>query len=122
MMNKKAVFDAYLLFIISGLFIVFIAAFAVPFSVNFNSKIYAKGDELIRDANDTISQISDSEAKTSIMNTFSTTLGAEQENIEITTQLFKYSWIIVTLFVFIIMFLYARQRTESSSLRGGGYI
>lgn len=119
MKKKKGAVTLYLVFIISSLFILLIAAFAAPFGARFSSEVYAIGDDLIRDANESISAIQDDDVRENIQDSFSNALGTTENNISITTGMYQYSWLLFIGLTALIVFLFTRALVET---RSGGII
>ena len=120
-MNRKGVFDAYLIFVIAAVTITFLAVLMTGFLMAMNTALYRGTANAIHQANESLSSVTSSEAKTAISNALSQAENSEAENIENMSWIYKYSWLIIILFIAIIMFMYARQKTESSKLTGGIY-
>jgi hypothetical protein len=110
MKNRKGQLTIYFVFIVTAIILVTITAVVIPLGVRINTEFYKAGAQLIADSNTSIS--SDSDVKTSIQNTFSSAISAEQDNIEVGTGIFQYSWIIVLILLALILFLYSRRMIE----------
>ena len=68
--DKKGSVSLYITYIILAVIIIVIAAVVAPFGVLFNSELYAAGEEIILDANETISQIQNDTIRNSIQANF----------------------------------------------------
>jgi hypothetical protein len=112
MKNKKGQLTIYFVFIVSAIILVTITAVVIPLGVRINTEFYKAGAQLIEDSNASISSIADSDVKTSIQNTFSGAMASEQDNIEVGSGIFQYSWIIVLILLALILFLYSRRMIE----------
>ena len=117
MKYKKGAVTLYLIFIVSSLFILLIAAFAAPFGARFSSEVYAIGDDLIQEANETLEGISDASVKQNLQDSFSNALSATENNISLTTGMYQYSWLLFIGLTALIIFLFTRALVET---RGGG--
>lgn len=117
--NKKGQVALYIIFIISALFIVLIAAFFAPMGVRFNSEMYVAGEGLMLEANETIQRIQNDTVKNELQGIMDGALAATQNNISVNAHLFQYGWIFVIGLVGLIIFLYTRSLVE---FRTGGIV
>jgi len=118
-MNKKGQVVIYIVFIVSALFITVIAAFFAPMGVRFNSEMYAAGEKLMLESNETIQKIQDAEIKAELQGTMDNALGSTQNNIDVLASLYQYGWILVIGASALILFLFTRQLVE---FRQGGLV
>lgn len=115
-MNKKASVVLYFVFMLTAIFVILIAAFFVPMAVRFTSEMYVAGENIMLDSNDTISRIQNETVRNSIQQGMADALAAGENNIEVNTYLFRYSWILIIGIVALVVFLYSRSLIE---IRGG---
>jgi hypothetical protein len=59
-----------------------------PFGVRFNTEMYAIGEDMILDANESLSQIDNATVRNTLYTTFGEALGTTQTNIEVNTAAF----------------------------------
>jgi len=121
-MNKRGTLTLYVMYFITVITIITIAAFLAPMGVRFNSEMYAAGESIMLDANETISQISDATVRGQIQDTISNAMGASQDNIDINANIFRYSWIPIVGLTALIVFMAARSLTETNRPGGGGFV
>jgi len=118
-MKKKAqlttvIFGTMLIFMV-----ILVTALIAPFGAKFSSLLYFEGENLINDANETINGISNATIKSEIQQTLAKGQSATQDNISVTTSMFKWSWVIVLIFFAIIWLLFSRSRVQGQQ---GGFI
>jgi hypothetical protein len=76
------------------------------------SKLYVKGEEMLIEANETISLIHNDTVRTQIQSTLAQGTANTQSNIELYTAMFQYGWIIAAIITALVLFLYTRIRVE----------
>ena len=116
--NNKGAVMIYITFIIMAFIIIFIAAFAIPMGIRFNTEMYKAGEKIINDANQSLEGIQNETMRAQIRAVLNTGLSGIKNNIEVNTALFKYSWIIVLGLTALVMFIYTRRLVEY----GGGIV
>ena len=119
--NKRGAITLYIVWIITAIIIITITAVAAPMGVQFNAEMYAAGEQILADANDSISKINNTAVKTELYAAVDDALDSTQDTIEINANLFKYAWIVVIFLSAIIVFLYTRTLTEYQNF-GGGFV
>ena len=115
--NKKSSVTLYIVYIILAVIIILIAAVFAPFGVAFNTAMYEAGEEIILDANESVSNIQNETVRGEIRDIFSDSLGNVQNNITINNAMFQYGWIFVLLLTGLVLFIYTRRLVEFG---GGG--
>jgi uncharacterized protein (UPF0333 family) len=118
-MNKKGQVALYFSFILITLVIIIISALVAPMGVEMASKFYLAGETMMLDANQTISQLSDTSMAENLTNIIGQGTANTQNNIEVFTAIYKYGWIIVIIVIAIGLFLYTRRLVEYG---GGGFV
>lgn len=116
MKGKKATITLYVTYLILAITIVLIAGFAAPLGVRFNSEIYAAGEGILLDANDSIAAINDADMRNQIYSVIDEAYQAGENNIEVNANLFQYSWILIIGITAIVIFLYSRRLVEYGGL------
>ncbi len=115
---RRGQISIYLVMTIIGIGIVIAAATLLPLVINLTSEAYVIGEDIMLDSNDTISNIQDSTVRTSLQSGIDTALEATADNIENTTTMWQYSWIIIIGLTFLIIFINYRRIVEI----GGGFV
>ena len=93
--NKKAQVSIYVVFIFTAIIIIVITAVLAPMGVLFNAEMYVAGEDLMLKGNETIAQIQDTDVRNAILGSINKAFLAQQNNIEINADLFRYSWIFI---------------------------
>lgn len=119
MKGKKGVIYLYIIFIITAILILIIGAVVAPMGTLFTTEMYSMGERMLIDSNETIQDISNVQVRDQIETNIAQALSLQETNIEINTDIFKYSWIPMLLLTFLILFLYTRRVVE---VQGGGFI
>lgn len=117
--RKRGQISLMLVFFITSLLIVIIAAVLAPLGVQINSEFYAAGESIMLEANHSISQINNTDVKTEIQTTIGDALDSQQTNIEVNSAVFKYGWVFVLILAALVTFLYTRRLVEYG---GTGFI
>jgi hypothetical protein len=110
--NKKGQVGIYIVFIISSIIIVMIAAFAAPMGVLFNTEIYKAGEKIMLQANESVQEIQNATVRASIEGIINDGLNNVETNIEVNGALFQYGWILVVGLTALILFLLTRSIVE----------
>jgi uncharacterized protein (UPF0333 family) len=116
-MSKKGAVSIYLAFIIVAIVITLIAAVFAPMGTLINTEFYAAGEDIMLRTNDSVTAIDDVNVRNSIVDMVGTSLDAQENNIEINSNIFKYSWIFIVGLSALVVYLYTRRLTEIQ--RGG---
>lgn len=119
-MNKKASITIYFAIFAAAVMIILFAAVLAPAGVLINSEFYAAGENLLLNANESISNIQDVGVRSQLQNATAQALDSAEFNIEAQTDFFQYSWIIVLVLVGFIGFLFTRSMVERQG--SGGFI
>lgn len=119
MKNKKALVSMYITFMMVAVIIVMITAVFAPMATEMASEVYVAGYDMLLDANTTLNQINDTGIRDSIQGAVNSASDAQENNILVTSSLFKYSFIFVIAIAGIVMFLWSRQLVEFG---GGGFV
>ena len=110
--GKKGQAVLYIYFIIAMIVIITIVGVAAPLGVLFNVKMYTAGESILNKSLVEINQIQDSAVRASINATVNSALAAGQNNIEVNSGIFQYSWIFVIIIAGVIFFINARRVIE----------
>lgn len=120
-MNKKGSITIYLSVFIASVIIIVLASVLAPAGVLLTSEFYTAGENILLQANDSISNIADATVRGTLLNATDAAFNAGEMNIETLTDFYQYSWIIVLVMVGFIGFLFTRAMVERQTL-GGGFI
>lgn len=116
---KKAQVGIYVVFWITLTFIVIIAAVMAPIGIQFSTKMYEAGENIIIQSNDTLASIQDADARDRISDMYQSALGASENNIEVNTAMYQYGWVFAIVLSAFVLFIYTRRVVEYT---GGGII
>lgn len=119
--NKKGTIMLYLTFVGIALIIVLLSSVIAPMGAEFSTQMYEAGEEIMTDTlTNTVPNINNAEIRSELNESFSTALDSTQDNIDISTDFFKYGgWIVIIITAFVV-FVFARRLVEYGS--GGGII
>lgn len=118
-LNKKANITIYIVFVLTAIITIIMGAVIVPMGTVFSVKAYEAGEKIMIIGNESTTSISDTAVREKIQANIGAGLDNSDYNVEITTNLFKYSWIIVLGLTALIMFLFTRKMVEYGA---GGFI
>jgi len=119
MKGKKSQVTIYLSGFIAMIIIILISAFAAPLGTRFTADMMVAGQEQLEKANESIQNINNDTIRESITQLASEAYDAGEFNIEVTTDMFQYMWVLVLVVVALILFLYTRRVIE---VGGGGFV
>jgi len=116
---SKGQVSLFITFMVLAIFIVLLGALFAPMGVLFNTKMYAAGEQIMLDANASIMNIKDTSVRNSIQEVISSGLSETQNNIDVNTAIFKYSWVVLLIITGLVVFLQSRKLVEYGY---GGFI
>jgi hypothetical protein len=119
-MNKKGVIVIYVFYVIMAFTILALTAVIAPAGALFTSELIAAGEGILIDANESISGIQNDTIRNRLIASNNAALEAGAQNVEITTSMFQYGWVIMIILVGIMLFLFTRQLIEVQG--GGGFV
>lgn len=108
-----------LIFIIAAVVIILVSAVLAPMGVLFNTKMVEAGEDILLQANDSVSNIQNATIRNSIIASTSSALDAADNNIEVNNALFQYGWVFVLVLACIVVFIFTRRLIEYG---GGSFI
>jgi len=117
-MKKKAQISLYIMFFFAAVIIILMGAVIAPIGTQFVSKMYIAGEDLLLKSNETIQGINDTTVRAEVQQVLDSAMASQQNNIEVTANIFQYSWVAVLGLVGLILFIYTRQLVEL----GGGFV
>lgn len=95
-----------------------ITAVIAPAGVLFTVRSVEAGEDIMLRANESIANIENDTIRSSWHNVISSAYDAADTNIEITSDMFRYAWVIMIILAGIVSFLFTRQIVEYNT-RGG---
>jgi hypothetical protein len=113
--GRKGQVGFYFAFMVVALTIILVTAIFASMGARFSSEAYVAGENILRINNDTLARIQDSSVRNSLQTNNAEALSAAEQNIEMTTDLFKYSWVLVLVGSAVVYFLLTRRLTEFNS-------
>lgn len=116
MKGKKGSVTLYIVFIITAIIIVVVAAVLAPMGVLFTSKMYVAGEGILNQSLPIINDISDPDVKTSVLGVVQSAKDATVDDISVTSGLFQYSWIFIIVLAGLVIFLFSRRMVEYGGL------
>jgi hypothetical protein len=119
MNDKKGSVSIYIMFMIVAIVIVTIAAVLAPLGVLFNSEMYAAGEYILSQSNESIDAISNEAVKASVQSNIAESLDSAENNININADIFQYGWVAIVFLSFLVVFMFTRQLVEVGA---GGFI
>lgn len=111
-MRKKGQVTIYVSYLLTAFIILAITAVVAPTGALFTTEAIAAGDTILAQANESLNNIQNQTIKDEIGNIITSAREAGTMNIQVTTDLFKYSWVIMLVLVGIVGFLFTRQIVE----------
>lgn len=111
-MNKKASLSIYFALMVGAIIVILIAAVFAPMGVLFNEKMYSAGEDIILMANESVADINAVDVRSGVYSLINEGLAAQQNNIDINANIFKYGWILVISLTALVVFLFTRRLTE----------
>ena len=120
MKSKKGQVTLYIFMIIIAFVIITIAAVLAPMGVLFNTEMLSAGQDILYMANDSISDIQNTEIRDTIQDSIGSATESATYNIEVNNAFFKYSWVLIIGLTALVIFLFSRMRVETGG--GGGFV
>lgn len=110
--RKNGQIFIYITFFIVAVLIIIIAAVLVPFGVSFSTRMYEAGEDIYLDLNESV-DIQDAEVRASVTDGIESGLDALETNIDVSQDIFRYSWVIVIILTALVMFIFTRRIVET---------
>jgi len=111
-MNKKGNMVLVFVFLALSVLIITITAVIAPMGATFATKMYIAGEDILNRSDSDIAAIQDDDVRTAVTDVFTEAKGAQQTNIEVSTDMYQYSWVILLVLVAVVLFLLGRQLVE----------
>lgn len=118
--NKKGQVIPMIYFFIFAVILVITTAVLATFGTNFSTQMYEFGEEMIIDSQLVLNDIENVEVRERLNNTFNSAIDATEDNITVSSALFKYSWIILLVIMFFLFFVLSRVLVQSENFGSGG--
>lgn len=118
-MKTKGQVTIYLVYFAVAIIIVVLASVLAPMGVLFNTEMYAMGEDILAQANDSIANIDNTNVRTSIYNMTDQAFDAAETNVRVNSDIFQYGWVAVIILTGLVLFLFTRRLVEYG---GGGFI
>jgi uncharacterized protein (UPF0333 family) len=115
MFNNKGQVSIYFAFIVVAIIVVLVGAIFGPMGANFSTAMFVAGENILATAQSDINQIEDETIKTRINDTLQTARLSQENNIAVSSDLFKYSWIVILFLTALVSFLFTRRLVETGS-------
>lgn len=111
--RKKANITLYFSFIILAVIIIIFGAVTAPLGRESAENLYTSGDRILEMSQAAAADISDHEARDRIAGYInSSRADGLEENIEVSTSLFKYSWLFVLILIAIVLYVASRRSAQ----------
>jgi hypothetical protein len=110
--NKRGQAATYIVWFISALALLLIAAFLAPMGVRFNTALFIAGETILNQSQDDIANIDDADIRASINASIVQAKASGENNIEVLTDVFQYSWVVVLGCSVLVLFLWTRRNVE----------
>ncbi len=108
--DRKGQVAFYIIFLFIATVVILIGAIAAPFGSTLATEFYSAGEDLLNDSlQNTVPTINDPDVRAALNDTFSSAVGAATTNIQVSTSLYKYSWLFVLILVGVVIYLVARS-------------
>lgn len=109
-MDSRGQLGMWLVFIFMAFTIIIIGAIMAPVGARFSAEMYAAGAELLNDTKyNPVAQIADADVRERLEATFDAAMATQEDNIEVSTGLYKYSWVILLVLTAIVLYLVTRS-------------
>lgn len=108
---KRGVIGIFLVFVFMACLIVFLFGVATPVLMNWNVEMYSAGERILENAH--IDEIQNETVRAAVQGSFDSALDATEENIEILSYFYQYSWLIIMIVLLLVVFLRSRSLVET---------
>lgn len=108
---RRGVIGIFLVFVFMSAILIFLFGVAVPVLMDFNVNMYSAGERILEHTD--LTAIQNDTARAHINATFEAALGATQENIDILSYFYQYSWLVILIVVLLVIFMRSRLMVET---------
>lgn len=112
MKHKKANVSLYISFIFISVVLVLLAAIVSPLGAKISTIFFTAGQNMLDSNGAFLEQINDDTIRDELNQTFISASASAQNNIDVLSAIYKYAWIIITLIVGLVLFLFSRMQVE----------
>lgn len=117
---KKGQITIFLVFIILAVTLLIVTAVVAPMGITFTEKMYEAGQNIMTDNNESLANIDDAGVRDQIRDSLNVAMDAQQDNIDVYSDIYQYGWIIALVLIGFVMFLYTRRLVEYGGY--GGFV
>lgn len=110
--SKRGQVVIYLTFMIAAIVIVLLAAVFAPMGVRINTEFMTAGSNLLTDSQGRLDAIQDQDVRAALNASLDEAILAGEDNIDIQSDIFQYSWILVVAVTAFVIFLLGRRIVE----------
>lgn len=112
----------YIVFLFLAFIIIIVGAIAAPIGARFSAEMFTAGANLLNDTRmNPVSQIDDPALRAQMEDLFDSATAAQSTNVEVSTGIYQYSWVIILILTAVVLFLVTRSLVAFSQ-RGGGVV
>lgn len=111
-MKKRAQVGIYFVFLIIATIVVIITALIAPLGSDMTQRFYIAGEGIINNSQSSLALIQDSNVKDQLDDIYAGAKANTVTNIEVTSGLYKYAWLIVIILSAVVLFLFTRRLVE----------
>lgn len=109
-MNKRGQVAFFIVFLFLSLTIVIIGGIAAPLGARFSSELFVAGGKILNETRtDVIPNIDDPDIRSSLDGVFVSAVNSGESNIEISTSMFQWSWLVLLILTGVVFYLLTRQ-------------
>lgn len=109
-MNKRGQVGFFIVFLILAFTIILIGGIAGPIGARFSTEIFAVGEDImIETQQDVLPNINDADIRNGLNASFNAAIDSGTANIEVSTALYEYAWIVLLVLTAIVIFLITRK-------------
>jgi len=110
LVGSRAQVSLYIVFIFMALIIVLVAGVIAPLGARFSAEVFTAGSNLLNDTRyNPVAKIVDPTIRASLENTFDGAIAASETNIEVSTGVFQYGWVLILVLIGVVLFLVTRS-------------
>jgi len=115
-LNKRGQMYIYILFIFFLSVLLIFSAVVAPLGATITASFYSAGADIWNDQSEKLDQINDPQIKQFLNKTYDEASSAVEDNITITSGLYKYGWIIILVLVFLFFLIISRSLIERGQM------
>ena len=116
MRGKNGQVTFYIIFIFMAFILITIGALVGPVGAAFSTEMYLAGETILLNTEDDINSIQDPVIRASVQEVLTDAKNSAANNIEVSLNLFQYSWIFILLMTLIVIFVLTRMSVETGQI------